>query len=546
MAASLTVVGGIAGDLHRPRGLDVDGVVAGRAFDIVEIEAHGAVVAIEQEARQRRGQHHGIAHRDIGGGAAELGRGPRHRHHPRGAGELRNVEADFGGAVGGDRDDAGIQRQRLLRRRAALQLGAGGIAAGLELAARALHAVDQLPVEVADFRGQAALAEIIVVRRRRLVIGQIENADIDRGNDDLGVLAGIEPAELDRNLQRGVRAAPAPAATDSTLQRARLLVDAEPFQADGPAGHPQRGGIERPAQGRHHIGAGAPILADRNFDLRGAFLDVGGLRRQQPVAEHVDGQLAGGARVDRHHHGVAGLVFRLVDRGFQQIGRVGAAVGIPADVELHRGQRAVGLGRFDVEPIAAGLRRQRRSATACRRRWSRSPSATRLVDLTGSYSHGRILPIPLIAGFHLQQLVAQAVARQRLAVGRDEHHVEIGLVAFRDALVAEQRLDADHRAGRRDRQHQLALDGAAAGFRHADEDLGLLRPGRGRRLGQADREGRNAVGVGLRQVLDRRALVAGGLLVGDAELVAGIARPRLAAGATSMSPSSCRPEAGAP
>ena len=146
-------------------------------------------------------------------------------------------KADLGGAVGADRDDAGIQRQRLLRGRRALQLGAAGIAAGLDLAARALHAVDQLPIEVADFRGQAALAEIIVVRRRRLVIGQIENADIDRGDDDLGVLAGIEPAELDRNLQRAARAAPAAAATASTCKRAGLLVDAEPFQrrSRGPA-----------------------------------------------------------------------------------------------------------------------------------------------------------------------------------------------------------------------------------------------------------------------------------------------------------------------
>ena len=131
----------------------------------------------------------------------------------------------------------------------------------------------------------------------------------------------------------------------------------------------------------------------------------------------------------------------------------------------------------------------------------------------------------MIAGFDLQQFVAQPVARQRLAVGRDEHDVEIGLVAFGDALVAEQRLDADHGRGRRHRQHQLALDRAAAGFRHADEDLGLLRTRRGRRLGQADREGRDAIGVGLGQVFDRRALVAGGLLVGDAELVAGKARP---------------------
>ena len=126
LAASLTVVAGLPVTFTGPDALDVDGVIAGCAFDIVEIETHGAVIAVEQEARQGRGQHHGIAHRDVGRGAAEFGRGPRHRHHPRGAGEFRNVETDLGGAVGADRDDAGIQRQRLLRRRAALQLGAGG------------------------------------------------------------------------------------------------------------------------------------------------------------------------------------------------------------------------------------------------------------------------------------------------------------------------------------------------------------------------------------------------------------------------------------
>ncbi len=57
--------GGIAGDLHGTRRLDIDGVIAGRTFDVVQVKTHGAVVAIEQEARQRRRQHHGIAHRDI-------------------------------------------------------------------------------------------------------------------------------------------------------------------------------------------------------------------------------------------------------------------------------------------------------------------------------------------------------------------------------------------------------------------------------------------------------------------------------------------------
>ena len=44
--------GGIARHLHRARGLDADAVIAGRALDIVEIETHRALVAIEQEARR--------------------------------------------------------------------------------------------------------------------------------------------------------------------------------------------------------------------------------------------------------------------------------------------------------------------------------------------------------------------------------------------------------------------------------------------------------------------------------------------------------------
>ncbi len=107
------------------------------------------MIAVEQEARQGRRQHDRIAHRDVSRGAAEFGRGPGHRHQARGAGEFRNIEIDLGRAVGCDSDDAGIKRERLLRRRAALQLGSG-IAARLDLTSRPLHAVDQLAVEIAD------------------------------------------------------------------------------------------------------------------------------------------------------------------------------------------------------------------------------------------------------------------------------------------------------------------------------------------------------------------------------------------------------------
>ncbi len=115
-----------------------------------------------------------------------------------------------------------------MRGRTALQLGPGTIAAGLELAAGALHAVDQLPIEIADFRRHASLAEIVIVRRRRLVVGQIENSDIDGGNDDLRILAGIEAVKFDRELQRGARTHQR-RRRQVHGQRAGPLVDAEPF-----------------------------------------------------------------------------------------------------------------------------------------------------------------------------------------------------------------------------------------------------------------------------------------------------------------------------
>ena len=257
----------IAAGLDRAGGLHAEAVVAGGAFDIVELERQRAAIAREQEARQRRGQHHRIAHDDVDIGAADLGRGPRHRHHPRGAGEFRDVEGDRGGAVGADGDDAGIERQRLLRGRAALQFCAGAVTAGADLAARALHAVDQLPVEVADLRHQPALAEIVIVRRRRLVVGQVEDADIDRGDDDLGVFAGAEPAELDGQFERGrgphevrrrqrrrqASAPPCRSRTISSRWRGRACA-APPRRAAGAAWRPHR--RRCPSPGRPAIGPG--------------------------------------------------------------------------------------------------------------------------------------------------------------------------------------------------------------------------------------------------------------------------------------------------
>ena len=348
---------GIAGHVDAVA-LHLDAVVAGLPFDIVDVEMHGAAIAVEQEARQRRGDHHLIADGDVGLRAADLVARPRHRHHAGGAGEVRDVEHDLGGAVGLDRDHARIERERLLRRRAALQLRRRDVAAAPDLAARALHAVDELAVEIAELGSKAPLAEIVVVRRRRLVVGEIEDADVDGGDDDARLLAGGKPADLDRNAQ-GAAGPRELRRLHVHRERARLAVDAEPLHADGAAGHALRAGVERTPQGRDHIGAGAPVLADRNLQPRGARLHVLRDGRQQPLADHAERDLAGGARGDRDRHVVAGRVFRLVERDLEHVGRIGGRFGVPAGVEADRRHRAVALAGRNLEPVAAPLHRQR-------------------------------------------------------------------------------------------------------------------------------------------------------------------------------------------
>ena len=88
-------------ETHRPVGLDRDPVFAGKTFHIVEFELQVAAVTDEDEARQRRGDDHGVAHRHVADRAADLVLRPGHRHHPQGAGEFRNVERHLRGAVGG-------------------------------------------------------------------------------------------------------------------------------------------------------------------------------------------------------------------------------------------------------------------------------------------------------------------------------------------------------------------------------------------------------------------------------------------------------------
>ena len=176
-------------DADAVAGGDGQRVVAGRAGDIVDLDEQARGVAGAQEPRKAGGDDHRIAHQHVLDGVADAALRPGHRHHPYRAVEFGHVERHGRLAVGADLDDARVEGDQLLGRRRRGEPHRPAVAAGADLARHALHAVDQQAVEVADLHAELALAEIPVVRRRRLEAGEVEDADIDGGDGDVGLRA---------------------------------------------------------------------------------------------------------------------------------------------------------------------------------------------------------------------------------------------------------------------------------------------------------------------------------------------------------------------
>ena len=98
---------------------------------------------------------------------------------------------------------------------------------------RALVGADQAAVIVAHKHAQPALAEIIIGRIGRFVIGELQDAFIHRRQGDIGVFAAAEAFQCHRNRDALARQ-DLVAAADRHIQRARSIIDAQPSHADGP------------------------------------------------------------------------------------------------------------------------------------------------------------------------------------------------------------------------------------------------------------------------------------------------------------------------
>ena len=298
-------------------------VSAGRALDIVQIELETCVIAERQESRSRRQHRHRITHDDVAARAAELVGAPRDRHHPDRSVELRQVEIDACLSVGTDPHDAGELGHRRLDWRATLHRHAAPTVATRPQPARIrMHAVDQPAIEIAQLGAELRLRVEPLLWPRRLVARQIEDADVDRGNRDVGLLVGPEPVELDRHREprsgadHGWR-------VERHLERPGRLVEAEPLETDGAARHPLGRHVHRPVEHRRHVRAGAPGSIDPDRNLAAAFRYIDGGVLHEAGAEHRDQRLATLAGGDLELGRVACRVARPVERDVEHLGRIG-------------------------------------------------------------------------------------------------------------------------------------------------------------------------------------------------------------------------------
>ena len=358
-------------------------------------------------------------------------------------------------------------------------------------------------------------------RIRRLVAGEVEDADVDRRHGDERLVAGGEAGERQRHGQRTARAH-FRRGVEGDGERALLATDAEPGKAEGAGRHAAGGDVHRPVKSGRDVGAGRPVVADgeRHGEAFGGHLD--GLHLDEAVADHRDQRDAGELRGEAQVGGVAGGVAGLVERELQEVRRLGGgADGRPAGGEVDAGGGLrLGLGDH-LEAVAAPVGRCGHAGGLAGGKLQRAPAdATRRGDRLERPA--AVAVVPLVAPLDLEELPLDAIERRAGAGGIDRDDLEGGGLALADTVVGEQRLDADAGARGRHRQRQRALDGAAAGLADPQEDLGRQRLRRRLELGQAHRHLGLAVGTGARQ-LQQRPAQRRRRVVEEAEAVAGIA-----------------------
>ncbi len=495
------------------------------AREVAEVQRQAGFVAAGEEARRRQLGHQRRGDHRLRLGHAEALVGPGLRHQPQLAVEVRNIEADLALALviqghrlalQGDDVDAGLRRLAALAQRR-------GVTAESQ-AGQASTALDQLPVDVQLVGTVGLAAEHRDEGIGGLVIGDVEDADVHRGEQHahLPRRAAIGFVRLYADLQRLVGAHPV-RRRQAQRQFARSAIQRQVQQADGAlrrgvalalarTNH-QRADVQvmpRPFFGDRHLEG---LAFDRHLDFLPPERAVGGLHQQVTAA--------GGRRRHADLRRVAFGIGRLVQRQLDLVRTYRTALGVvlPA-VAGPEAQTAdhPGLRVFNLDAIRAPLHREGdfRGAVGGHRDALLGEVQVLLVVVIAPAVVGGEVPVVVAALAHQAHL--EVVGGQLVAARVGHQHLEFGLAVAVHFLAVEQPAQPRQALGR---PHRLLQ---ATGDR---PPTGLLQPGlqrqlqRRARLGPAAVEAQRRLALGIQGGFVEVQVLAQLFLGNRAELVAG-------------------------
>ena len=431
------------------------------------------MVARGKEARQRGGHDNGIAHQNIRFRLAHTRGRPRNGHQAHSAVEARHIELHLGAAIWAHGNRAAEIGHKLFGGRRAFHPHLGArISARADLAHRAVHPVNQATVKVAHLHTEAALAEIVLRRVGGFEGCEVENAQIDSCNRDIGGFPCRDPVDHERGLQRrtGIGGF---GHIEAHLQGFRAGIDGGMGEAQGAGGIAACGHIHRADHRGGHISACAPVIGDGKADQVLAFADVYGLHGDQAVRKDLHHGHPCRARHEAEHRFVTCLVGGFIEAQLQHVGRAGGISRYgPTRVEAARGRNIIAVGALHdqfVAPPFDGTRHVNRHRTQ-----QGLASRNRFAARDGLPVPRPVGLIPLIAGFDLVQRPLH-LHRLRGQIGAKSDDLERSFGVLRHFIAVKRGLDPDHRHIRCDCARDPALDRAAGAFCHADAEFGFQR-----------------------------------------------------------------------
>ena len=502
------------------------------AGEVADIQRQLGFIATGKETRRRQLGDQRCGHHRFTFGHAVAVVAPGLRHQAQLAVEVRDSQADFALALRvqaywrallGNNQHAGV---RAFAARLQARITTEG-----QLGHPALAGFDQLAINIQLVSTVTLATEERGKRVRGGVLGDIEDADIDRRQQHLRLFGhraiGVHGLDLDR--QRLIRTHFL-RRTEAQRQLARCPLQRQVQQADCTLGRDIGLALTRTDnQGADIQVMPCPLFGDRNLNAFAFRRHVDGLPPQRPLGGfHQQITTARGRRSDGDRGGVAIAIGRFVQRQLDLIGTHGAAFGVVlpavAGPETQAAEQA-GLRVFDLDAVRAPLDREADLGGAAFGHGDRLFAEVQVLLVVVIAPAIALGEVPVVVAALANQTHLQPVAGQLVALRIGQQQLELGQAIAVDFFAVKQRTQARQLLSRPHRLDDAPGDRPATGLLQAGlQDQFQWRLD----LGPFAFDLQAGLAVGIQHGLVQLQVLVQFLFIDRAELIARQARHRFA------------------